>query len=172
MFLNEIKEIWTKKNVKKQLLNVKYLVSSPIIKKVAILIDETYFHEKEALLAEIKKNGIQEENISFLVFKNVIKKNDSFGCDSFSYKNLSWLGTINKNEVSEFTQQEFDLLINYYDTKKSPLLLVTNLSKAKFKVGFASSDKRLNHFMVNTNAENYKVFVTELFKYLKILNKL
>ncbi|MFZ4106962.1 DUF6913 domain-containing protein [Flavobacterium sp.] len=172
MFLNEFKEIWTKKNIKKQLLNVKHLASSSVIIKVAILIDETYFHEKDALIAEIKKNGIQEENISLLVFKNVIKKNDFFRCASYSYKNLSWLGTINKKEVSEFAQQEFDLLINYYDTKKSPLLLVTNLSKAKFKVGFASSDKRLNHFMVNTNAENYKLFLVELFKYLKILNKL
>jgi len=51
-------------------------------------------------------------------------------------------------------------------------LLTTHLSKASFKVGFASIDKRLNHFMIDTNAENYMVFMEELFKYLKILNKL
>jgi hypothetical protein len=50
--------------------------------------------------------------------------------------------------------------------------LVSNDSKAHFKVGFSSVDNKLNHFMINTNAENYKVFVEELFKYLKILNKL
>jgi hypothetical protein len=65
-----------------------------------------------------------------------------------------------------------DLLINYYDTEKVALLLVSNLSKASFKVGFASIDKRLNHFMIDTNAENYIVFMSELFKYLKILNKI
>ena len=45
-------------------------------------------------------------------------------------------------------------------------------AKAGFKVGFASIDKRLNHFMIDTNAENYIVFMSELFKYLKILNKI
>ena len=49
---------------------------------------------------------------------------------------------------------------------------LSNLSKAIFKVGFASIDKRLNHFMINTNAENYKVFAEEMFKYLRILNKI
>lgn len=64
------------------------------------------------------------------------------------------------------------MLISFYDTEKMPLLQVTSLSKAQFKVGFATIDKRLNHFMINTNAENHKVFVSELFKYLKILNKI
>ena len=176
MFWNKIKEFWVKKIVKKKLLNVKHLAINSTIKKVGILFDETYFYEKDALLAELISelinNGIQEENISSLVFKNVVKKNETFDSPFFSYKNVSWIATIDKKEVTEFIRQDFDLLISYYDIEKSALLLVTNLSKAKFKVGFASIDKRLNHFMVDTNAENYKVFVSELFKYLKILNKL
>jgi L-rhamnose mutarotase len=51
-------------------------------------------------------------------------------------------------------------------------VLLSNESKASFKVGFSSIDKRLNHFMINTNAENYTIFIDELFKYLKILNKI
>jgi len=85
---------------------------------------------------------------------------------------LSWTATFDKSEVKDFTAQKFDLLINYYDTEKSALLLASNQSKAIFKVGFASIDKKLNHFMIDTNAENYKVFIDELFKYLKILNKI
>ena len=172
MFWNKIKEFWTKKIVKKKLLNVKHLATNSTIKNVGIVFDETYFYEKDALIAELIKNGIQKENISSLVFKNVVKKNETFDSPFFSYKNLSWIATIDKNEVTKFVHQDLDLLISYYDTEKSALLLVTHLSKAKFKVGFASIDKRLNHFMVDTNAENYKVFVAELFKYLKILNKL
>ncbi len=172
MFWNKIKEFWTKKIVKKKLLNVKHLATNAAIIKVGIVFDETYFHDKDALISELINNGIQEENISSLVFKNVVKKNETFDSSFFSYKNVSWIATIDKKEVTEFIRQDLDLLISYYDIEKSALLLVTNLSKAKFKVGFASIDKRLNHFMVDTNAENYKVFVSELFKYLKILNKL
>ena len=172
MFWNKIKEFWIKKIVKKKLLNVKHLATNSTIKKVGILFDETYFYEKDALLAELIMNGILVEDISLLVFKNVVKKNEILDNPFFSYKDISWIATIDKKEVTEFIHQDFDLLISYYDTEKSALLLVTHLSKATFKVGFATIDKRLNHFMVNTIAENYKVFVSELFKYLKILNKL
>ena len=68
--------------------------------------------------------------------------------------------------------QNFDLLISYYDVEKAILLKITSNSKAVFKIGFSSVDKRLNHLMINTNADNYQVFTHELFRYLRILNKL
>jgi hypothetical protein len=55
---------------------------------------------------------------------------------------------------------------------KAPLELATIKSQAKFKAGFSSTDNRLNNFMIKSQAEKYKEFVAELFKYLKILNKL
>ena len=172
MFLNYLKDFSTKKIVKNSLSNVKHLSSDTIIKKVGIIFDESYFYERESLVNELIKNGIDESNIKILVYKDKIKKNDVFDYPVFSHKDLSWHATIEKKEVKEFIKEPFDLLINYYDTEKVALLLVSHLSKASFKVGFATVDKRLNHFMINTNAENYKVFVEELFKYLKILNKI
>jgi len=129
-------------------------------------------YEKEKLIDQLIKNGIYSENIKFLVFKNKVKKNEVFDYKVFTYKNINWNATFDSQDVNDFVNDDFDLLISYYDTEKAPLLLVTNLSKAKFKVGFVSIDKRLNHFMIDTNAENYTVFIDELFKYLKILNKL
>lgn len=172
MFLNKIKNYWIKKIVKKRLSNVKLLNSSSSIKRVGIVFDESYFFEREALINELISAGIKEKDIQILVFKNKIKKNDIFDYPIFSYKNLSWNAKINTPEFNNFITTNFDLLISYYDIEKAPLLVTTNLSKASFKVGFASIDKRLNHFMIDTNAENYKVFMEELFKYLKILNKL
>jgi hypothetical protein len=74
--------------------------------------------------------------------------------------------------VNNFISERFDLLISYYDVEKAILLNITHNSKASFKVGFSSVDKRLNHLMINTNAENHIVFVHELFRYLKILKKI
>jgi hypothetical protein len=172
MFLNYLKDFSTKKIVKNSLSNVKHLSSDSIIKTVGIIFDESYFYERESLVNELIKNGIDESNIKILVYKDKIKKNEVFDYPVFSHKDLSWTGTVDKKEVKDFIKEPFDLLINYYDTEKVALLLVSHLSKASFKVGFATVDKRLNHFMINTNAENYKVFVEELFKYLKILNKI
>lgn len=172
MFLNYLKDFSTKKIVKKSLSNVKHLASDKVIKTVGIIFDESYFYEREALVNELIQNGISENAIKILVYKDKIKKNEVFDYPVFSYKDLSWTGTVDKKEVKDFIAEPFDLLINYYDTEKVPLLLVSHLSKASFKVGFASIDKRLNHFMIETNAENYKIFTDELFKYLKILNKI
>jgi hypothetical protein len=172
MFLNYLKNFFTQKIVKKSLSNVKHTAANSTISTVGIIFDETYFHEREALVKELIRNGIEENHIKILVFKNKIKKNELFEYPVFSNKDLSWTATFDKSEVKDFVARPFDLLINYYDTEKPALLLVSNQSKATFKVGFASIDKKLNHFMINTNAENYKVFVEELFKYLKILNKI
>ena len=172
MFLNYLKDFSTKKIVKKSLSNVKLSSSDGLIKTVGIIFDETYFYEKDDLVKELVNEGILETNVKVLVFKNKIKKTETFDYPVFSYKNLSWNGKIEKPEVQQFVNEPFDLLINYYDTEKAALLLVSQLSKANFKVGFSVVDKRLNHFMIDTNAENYKIFVSELFKYLRILNKI
>lgn len=172
MFLNYIKNFFTQKIVKKSLSNAKLDATLETVKTVGIIFDESYFYEKEALVNELVKNGIEKHNIKILVFKNKIRKNEKFDYPSFSHKDLSWTATFSNSEVKDFMAQKIDLLINYYDTEKSALLLVSNSSKAKFKVGFASIDKKLNHFMIDTPAENYQIFVDELFKYLKILNKI
>jgi hypothetical protein len=172
MFLNYLKDFSTKKIVKKNLSNVKHVASDKIIKTVGIIFDESYFYEKEALVEELIQNGIAENDIQILVFKDKVKKNEVFDYPVYTQKDLSWNGTVEKQAVKDFVKAPFDLLINYYDTEKVALLLVSHASKASFKVGFANVDKRLNHFLINTNAENYKVFIEELFKYLKILNKI
>ena len=74
MFLNYIKNFFTKKIVKNSLANVKLIPSTNVIKTVGIIFDETYFYEREALVQELVKNSIQEKEIKVLVFKNKIKK--------------------------------------------------------------------------------------------------
>lgn len=172
MFFNYIKNILSKNKVKNKLSNVSNLTNNKLIKTVGIIFDETYFHQKEALIQELVQRGILEEDIQILIFRDMIKKNETFTWPFFSNKNLNWDATFNKTEVNNFINTPFDLLINYYDVEKSALILVSHLSKADFKTGFSSIDKRLNHFMIDTPVENYKVFTNELFLYLKILNKI
>lgn len=172
MFLKFFKNFSAKRTLKKSSLNVKGNPSSEPIKTVGLLIDKTYFEDKVNLIEELLANGIKREDIQILLYKDRFKKKEVVNYPSFSHKDLSWKGTLENENVKNFTSKEFDMLISYYDTEKAPLMITTFKSKANFKVGFSTIDKRLNHFMINTNAENYKVFVSELFKYLKILNKI
>jgi hypothetical protein len=117
-------------------------------------------------------NGILESNIEVLVYRDRLKKNKSVSQATFGANDLNWNGTISNAAINDFVDKQFDLLISYYDVEKAILLVVTHNSKAHFKVGFAAINKRFNDLMINTNAENYKVFTHELFRYLKILKKI
>ena len=167
-----IKDFFLKRKVNKKLLNYQLQVSSDKIVKVGVLIDGNYFTNQEELISEILKYGIEKNNIEILSFVNKNKKTLLEKFDHFFRKDISLGGLFKSERVTNFTEQHFDLLISYYDVQKPALLLVSKSSKAKFKVGFQTIDKRINHLSINSVAENYTEFISELFKYLKILKKI
>ncbi len=172
MFLNYLKNFFLKRILKNRLHNVKSSMFTDSILTIGLLIDESYFFEKDDLIKELVSKGIIESNITIVVYRDKLKKKEIYSQPTFGIKHLNWKAEITNPTVKDFINEKFDLLISYYDVEKAILLTITQNSKAQFKVGFSSIDKRLNHLMINTNAENYKVFVHELFRYLKILNKI
>jgi hypothetical protein len=164
MFLNYIKDFSVKRRLTSSLQNVKSALAYNSIKTVGLLIGESCLSEVNLLINELRLNGILEENIEVIVY------GDSEA--TFSSKDLNWNGTISNIVVNNFLNKEFDLLISYYDVKRAILLVVTHESRAHFKVGFSYIDKRSNDLMINTNIGNHKIFIHELFRYLKILNKI
>ncbi|MQP52539.1 MULTISPECIES: hypothetical protein [unclassified Flavobacterium] len=172
MFYNIIKNFFLKKNVTKRLTSENSFASNEKVITVGILVDESYFSETNQLIERIVSQGIDANNISVLVYKDKIKKKEEINEPFLTIKNISLSGEITKPEVKDFIETPFDLLLNYYDVSKSSLLLLSVKSKAKFKVGFDTVDKRVNHFIIKSLVENFNEFVLELFKYLKILNKI
>lgn len=171
MFLNHLKNYFLLKILKKNIQNANIQNEINSIRTVGLLIDESYFSEKEALIKEIVVHGISESNIKIILYRDKWKKNETYQYPTFGIQHLNWNTQITNPVVRGFIKEKFDLLISYYDVEKAFLKKVTHQSRAHFKVGFSSVDKKLNHFMVNTNADNHTVFVAELFRYLKILNK-
>jgi hypothetical protein len=172
MVLNYIKRVSIKKKLKNSIRNVKMDDLKNPIKTVGLFVDESSFFNINDLIKEIVSNGIVESNIKVIAYRDVFKKNEVYSYPTFGLKDFNFKGEIELQSINGFISEEFDLLINYYDVEKPILLLLTNNSTAKFKVGFSSIDKRLNHLMITSNVENYTVFTHELFRYLKILNKI
>ena len=75
MFLNLIKDYFLKRILKNNLQNVKSSSSASKIYTVGIVVDESYFFEKEALVKELVANGILEKNIKLIFYKDKLKKN-------------------------------------------------------------------------------------------------
>lgn len=172
MFLNYIKELSLKRLLKKNLVSVSYNSNASSIKSIGLIIDETYFLEKDKLINEIVGQGISEDKIKVIVYRDKIKKDEVFSHPTFTSKHISSSGEFSEVVINNFMKEPFDLLISYYYFDKPILKWLTFKSKANFKVGFSSVDKELNHFMIDTNFDNFKVFNSELFKYLKILKKI
>ena len=172
MFLNYLKDFIVKKTLKNSLKNVKDDFSSNAIQKVGLMVDASHFLETKQLIEALIVNGIAAENIKTIIYSDKFKKNEINTFRTFNFRDLKWNGQILNQEINSFTNEDFDLLISFYDVEKSILLQITHRSQAKFKVGFSSIDKRLNHFMIKTEINNHSIFVNELFKYLKLLNKI
>lgn len=171
MFLNIIKNLLLKNKVSKLLSNSPDN-HSVVIKSVGVILDGSLALETENLVSFLIKHGIEENQIKVLVFKDKINKKEVFKFDIFSYNDINWSGEIQNLKAQQFLNTEFDLLINYHDFEKPPLVFASYLSKANFKVGFTSRDKTVNQLMVNTSPNNCQLFIDELFKFLRILKKI
>jgi hypothetical protein len=172
MFLNYIKRFLLKRTLKKQLCNVKEESLSSMVTRIGLIVDETSFLETSALKQEIVQYGIVEDNIKIIAYRDNLKDKEVYSHPTFSLKSLNLKCEFTEQGINEFILDEFDLLINYYNEEKPVLLFLTNKSQAKFKAGFSAVDKRLNHLLINIAPEDYKGFTHELFRYLKILNKI
>lgn len=170
--MNYIKDFFVKKTLKKSFQNLKNSESVTVVKTIGLLIDASRFFETELLIQQLAVNGIPRENITTIIYAGTFTKTVEEKYSVFNSGNLQWNGEISSLEINVFIGEKFDLLISYYDLEKTLLLKITHNSKAHFKVGFSSIDKRLNHFMIKTEVHNYTIFVSELFKYLKLLNKI
>ncbi|WJS93015.1 hypothetical protein NYQ10_13045 [Flavobacterium johnsoniae] len=167
MFLNYIKEFFVKKSLKNNLSNENDKVFSRNVQTIGLLIDESNFEDSESLIKELTLQGIALENIKVVAYEAKFKEKAIYLRPTFGKKHISWNGEIAENFLNEFINLEFDVLLSYYDVENVFLMMITNKSKAKFKVGFSNVDNRLNRLMINTELQNYKLFISELFRYLK-----
>ncbi len=176
MFLAFIKNYFVKNKLKKVSVITKTITFSKSIQTVGLLIDESEFAEKEALISEIIANGISKNNLKVALYSDKLKEGQIYSkpyySAIYSAKDLNWKAEITEANVNLFLDEKFDLFINYYAIENPILLLSTLKSKAKFKVGFSEIDSKFNDFIIKSDYKDYKIFTNELFKYLKILNKI
>lgn len=167
-----IKRFFLRKIINKRVLDLNTDVPNDKIKTIGIIVDTTYFFDTEKLVSEIKSKNIPFKDIKVLSYNDKVNHKDSLTPLSYSIKDISLTGEIKVSEVQDFLNYPFDLLINYFDEEKLPLLLAVISSKAKFKVGLSPIDFKFNDFIIDSDAKEYKNFISELYKYLKILNKI
>ena len=82
-------------------------------------------------------------------------------------KNISGWGVLN-GVLVDFCNENSDVLINFYDKDDINLKYLSAKSNRKLSVGFRSVDHALNDLIIEVDAQNIDVFISECIKYLEI----
>lgn len=170
MFFSHFKEYFLKRKLKK---SQKHSIRSAIPKRfctVGLLVDESVFTQTLAFKKVLSEIGFSSENISILAYRKDVKELSSV-YPYISWKQVDCEGQIKDQEIVDFIQQPFDLLISYYLDKKTLLQWISYCSNAKFKVGLFTSEKHLNDLMIHTQLQDYQEFIQEMNRILKLFNK-
>ena len=144
--------------------------SSKAIKRVAILLDNESL--ENVMIANLTTNfPFKKEDIDVLVYREYSKKQE-ISPKFFTNNDFGFKGSLNSNDLKNFVKNEYDLLINYVKIPNLYVNMVTLLSEAIFKTGFAEMDDRLYDLVISDEGLNEAVLNKELKKYLTILNKI
>lgn len=174
MFLGFFKRKSLKKIVKKGLPKT-HTSSKNKIKTVGLLIDGAHSNDINKLIDILTSWGINKEHIKVLVYTHKTKtKIKDISWEYFSLKNISLAKRVTKKEqqVRSFQEESFDLLINYFAQKDIAMTYVGMQSKADFKVGITREGKQINDLVIDLPTSEYKFFMQELYKYLKLFDKI
>ncbi len=143
------------------------------LNKLAVLIDARYDIDIVSVMKLSSRLGVKPKNVKILGLKDVRAYKEGQDSESASYFNQSqftFAGGFKSRVITDFTNETFDVLINFYPSDIPYLNLLAAASNAKFKVGFSDVDNRINDLVIGTAPGNTDLFIGELKKYLKILN--
>lgn len=90
----------------------------------------------------------------------------------FTEKDFNWKGEPKRPVFKSFIEEPHDLLIGYFNKNNLYLENAVLRSKAKFKVGFAKVNNKLYDMEIAEFPTKIDSFLSELKKYLIVLNKL
>jgi hypothetical protein len=92
--------------------------------------------------------------------------------DFFSKKDLNWYCKPSDKFVSNFMQEDFDILIDLNIHTHFPLRYIAGISKSRFKVGpHQEGDEAIYDLMIEgTEGKGLKYFLRQVDTYLQMLN--
>ena len=172
MILKAFKEKSNQKFINTLLSNRKVEVSDGKMKTVGVLLDDDQYLKKDDFVNFFKDLNLLPSDQKFLIFSKTDSTNYNKWDDVFESKDFGWKGKIKNNDLQNFINYKFDVLISFYTVNEIELNQVTAMSQANFKVGISNDDERLYDLIIDIMPSDFKNFKTEFKKYITILNKL
>ncbi|MFT5834262.1 MAG: hypothetical protein ACI97N_001898 [Cognaticolwellia sp.] len=140
-------------------------------KRIGILFDATNLDNRvfvENYMQLFRKAG---KRVDIMAFVDDEEKHDNLPFKYFNRKDLSWYEHPKTQEVEEFINTPFDILINLHIHPVKSLEYIAALSHANMRVGKYDESKVHCYDLMIDNAknENLQHFIQQIDKHLKIL---
>lgn len=113
---------------------------------------------------------IPVENLTLLGFTKDAKNDSVEGAVLFDKNLVKWSGGISSVDFKKILSASYDLQINYFETPSIMTRYVSLKLNSGFKVGYPSHEECSYDLAVNVPLTNQELFISEIAKYLKILN--
>lgn len=123
----------------------------------------------ERLQIELSLAGLTVESLCYVSAKKGVLPDEIKG---FTRKQTSWSEVPELGLVDDFIQQKFDILIDLTGQQYFPVVYITALSEAAFKIG--SAGKSANYFDLNiefSEQPEHNLLADQILYYLKRINK-
>ena len=173
--LEFLSDLFLRIRIKKKLKTLSNNSKSKIthFQSMLVLVPIEYQINEGLFLDLAKVFKIPTKNIKVVVISikqlTAIKsfKGQLFNC---SKEFIGFWGKLPK-KLDSFLDQEFDLLVNYFENDSLLASWLSTNCKAKLRVGFYKTDKELNDLILNIKPTETELFISQSTIYLKALLK-
>ena len=168
-----LKSFWHRRAANKSLnaaVEEKRLNQPFTIKRVRVLLDGSLEIPEAFFTLLSKALGIAPVNVHIFVFsaRSAIEKQyEHF----FNIEEVTYFGNF-QGELALMCAKEVDLQIHFFSRKSRYMSWIASTAKNKLSVGFSGADQRINDLVFDFDPKETDTFLTELVKYLTILEKL
>ncbi|WP_212892838.1 DUF6913 domain-containing protein [Capnocytophaga canimorsus] len=169
-----IKDYYIKKIIQKNLQTLKKSSANQMfdkISKVGCIIDMDTIKDVQPLLQLVNSFNLRPENYIFLGYQKKSEETHIGGIPFLTDREINWQGKIRNYHADRLAEQEYDILINYFDQPKLPLLLLSSTIQAKLRIGVQGIAPDFNDIIVQCPLKKEALFAQEVKKILKTLNK-
>lgn len=142
------------------------------VKNICILLDEADMELVKRFKNLRKDLKLKEEGFKMLLCLSANPKQKDYEGLIFSPSDLNWRGKIKNTEIKELLGEKFDLLVSFTRQDSRTARIIATALNADLKVSRKEEKSLVFDLVISTKFEEADVFLTELKKYLKILNRI
>lgn len=134
---------------------------------IGILFPTQSLADRELILNYEKTLSKNKKKVKLLAYLNEKERNENFTFKHFSNKEIGWFYRPKGEEVLEFMQQPFDILMTLATESSLTLEYINALSRANLRVGPYTENTYAYDLMIDVaDKNNIKKFIQEVEFYL------